>query len=164
MTNSDGTLLFGYATQFTMVGFGWNVPKNVDFFCLFVCLILSLGALIVLYTHVGACAKISSEPEVTDHSRLGNNENNDQLWCFKAFFETLFGDLFLCYKILRAISGAIVFLIYFSSNFYAHCPLNVKCLVVFLVVQALFKHFWGFFEVPWSFLMLLDIFFTLGIL
>ena len=76
MTNSDGTLLFGYATQFTMVGFGRNVPKYVY---LFVCLIWSLGTLIILHTHMGACAEIISEPEVTGHSRVGNHEKYDQL-------------------------------------------------------------------------------------
>ena len=80
MTNSDGTLLFGYATQFTMVGFDRSVPKNVYLFvCLFVCLIWSLATLIVLQTHMGTWAEISSKPKVTDYTRLGNREKNDQL-------------------------------------------------------------------------------------
>ena len=78
MTNSDGTLLFGYATQFTTVGFGRNVPKNVYLYLyLFFCLIWSLGTLTILNTHMGA--GISSAPKASYHTRLENCDKYDQL-------------------------------------------------------------------------------------
>ena len=49
------------------------------YICLFVCLIWSLATLIVLQTHMGTWAEISSQPKVTDYTRLGNREKNDQL-------------------------------------------------------------------------------------